>query len=71
MIFGSLEPNRETYNIRILYFYHGQNIAIIGHALIKKTSAVPSQDIERIIHRKAQFKQNPELHTYQGEINNA
>jgi phage-related protein len=66
-----LRAKQGNIQYRILYFYHGQNIAIIGHALIKKTSAVPSQDIERIIHRKAQFKQNPELHTYQGEINNA
>nr|WP_271955277.1 type II toxin-antitoxin system RelE/ParE family toxin [Microcystis aeruginosa] len=63
-----LRAKQGTIQYRILYFYHGQDIAIIGDALIKKTSAVPSQDIERIIQRKAQFKQNPELHTYQGEI---
>ena len=32
-------------NYRILYFFHGRNLAILGHA-IKKEDKVPKQDID-------------------------
>ncbi|MGL5943715.1 MAG: type II toxin-antitoxin system RelE/ParE family toxin [Waterburya sp.] len=53
---------------RILYFFNGKDIAVLNHSIIKKTSAVPKKDIEIAIKRKKKFKQNPEQHTYQGEI---
>ncbi|MBE9205348.1 type II toxin-antitoxin system RelE/ParE family toxin [Nostoc sp. LEGE 06077] len=49
---------------RILYFFHGQNVAILAHAIIKEGTAVPPIDIERAIARKLIFEQNPEVHTY-------
>ena len=52
---------------RILYFFHGKNIAIIAHSIIKKTSAVPQYEINQAILRKNNFIQNPEIHSYQGE----
>jgi phage-related protein len=50
---------------RILYFFHGQNVAILAHALIKEGNQVPVTEIERAIRRKEQFEANPEAHTYE------
>lgn len=49
---------------RILYFFHGQNVAILAHAMIKEQAAVPAIDIERAIERKRLFEENPEAHTH-------
>ena len=49
---------------RILYFFHGQNVAILAHAITKEEEAVPAIDIERAIQRKQLFEDNPEAHTY-------
>lgn len=55
---------------RILYFFHGQNVAILAHAIIKEQAAVPEIDIERAIERKRLFEENPEAHTYIQEEEN-
>jgi phage-related protein len=55
---------------RILYFFHGQNVAILAHGIIKEQSAVPDNEIDRAIKRKQKFVENPEAHTYQGELGN-
>ncbi len=55
---------------RILYFFHGQNVAILAHAITKDTSQVPVAEIERAIKRKQLFEENPENHTYVEEIEN-
>lgn len=65
-----LRAKHRNVQYRILYFFIGQNIAVLGHSIIKKTSAVPQKDIELAIKRKKKFAQNPEQHTYQGEITN-
>ncbi|MBD2603213.1 type II toxin-antitoxin system RelE/ParE family toxin [Scytonema hofmannii FACHB-248] len=49
---------------RILYFFHGRNIAILAHAITKEEAAVPDIDIERAIERKRLFVENPETHIY-------
>lgn len=49
---------------RILYFFHGQNVAILAHAITKEEEAVPAMDIERAQERKRLFEENPEAHTY-------
>jgi len=49
---------------RILYFFHGQNVAILAHAITKEEAEVPPIDIERAITRKLLFEENPEVHTY-------
>lgn len=49
---------------RILYFLHGQNVAILAHAITKEEEAVPAIDIERAQERKRLFEENPEAHTY-------
>ena len=50
-------------NYRLLYFFHGQGIAILAHGLVKEKS-VPKADIERAIQRKIRFETKPEFHTY-------
>jgi phage-related protein len=50
-------------NFRILYFFHGKNVAILGHALTKEDK-VPKGDIEKALHRKKAFEGNPAAHTY-------
>jgi phage-related protein len=52
---------------RILYFFHGRNVAILAHCLTKE-AAVPAIDIERAIKRKHQFLTNPKDFTYEEEI---
>ncbi len=49
---------------RILYFFHGQNAAILAHAIIKEDAQVPDIDIERTLRRKRLFEENSEVHTY-------
>ena len=49
---------------RILYFFSGQNVAILAHAITKEEEAVPAIDIERALRRKRLFEENPEAHTY-------
>jgi len=52
---------------RINYFFHGQNVAILAHAITKEEAAVPPIDIERAIARKLLFEEDPEAHTYAEE----
>ena len=51
---------------RALYFFHGRNLAILGHALTKE-EIVPKADIERAIRRKKAFEENPAQHSYSEE----
>jgi phage-related protein len=51
---------------RLLYFFHGRQLAILAHALTKEEE-VPKADIERAIKRKKLFKTNPEAHTYESK----
>jgi len=48
---------------RILYFFHGRNVAVLSHSLTKEDS-IPLVEIERALKRKRQFEQNPQKHTY-------
>ena len=50
-------------NYRILYFFHGQAIAILAHGLTKEDE-VPNADVERAIQRKEAFTKNPAKHSY-------
>src|SRR5882762_2964284 len=53
-------------NYRILYFFHGRNLAILGHALTKEDK-VPKADIERAIRRKKAFVADSVKHSYSEE----
>jgi putative component of toxin-antitoxin plasmid stabilization module len=51
-------------NYRILYFFHGRNVAILAHALTKEDE-ISDTDIERAIRRKEAFEREPMWHTYE------
>ena len=53
-------------NYRILYFFHGQNVTILAHALSKE-GRIPVADVERALKRRAAFISDPDAHTYPGE----
>jgi hypothetical protein len=48
---------------RILYFFHGRNVAVLSHGLSKEDT-IPVVDLVRAMKRKRQFEQDPERHTY-------
>lgn len=50
-------------NYRLLYFFHGQGVAILTHGLTKE-KAVPAAEIDRAINRKRMFEADPERHSY-------
>ena len=56
-------------NYRILYFFHGKNVAVLDHALTKEAK-VPTKDIERAIRRKQVFENDPEGHSYSEDAAN-
>ena len=56
-----LRARRGHVNYRMLYFFHGRDVAVVAHGLIKE-KAVPPADIERAIERKRRYEQNPEKH---------
>jgi phage-related protein len=52
---------------RMLYFFHGKDIVIISHGLVKE-SIVPPYDIDLSLERKKKYGKNPEKHTYVKEV---
>lgn len=48
-------------NYRLLYFFHGKDIAIVAHGLTKE-KRVPAADIERAIERRTRYERAPEEH---------
>ena len=61
-----LRIRKRRVNFRILYFFHGRNLAILAHSLTKEDK-VPIADIERAIRRKKIFETNPFAHSYAEE----
>ena len=51
---------------RLLYFFHGRQVAILAHSLTKEDE-VPEAEIERAIKRKRLFEANPKAHTYESK----
>jgi hypothetical protein len=58
-----LRAKKGHVNYRILYFFHGKNVAILAHAITKE-DVVPPVEIERALARKKAFEANPSKHTY-------
>jgi phage-related protein len=54
-------------NFRILYFFHGRNIVIVSHGIVKQRATVPSEDIATAAVRKYRFEQDPLAHTFRPE----
>ncbi len=66
MVSTNSEPAIGEYNTESCTF-HGRNIAIIAHAIVKEDSAVPDVDINRAIDRQQLFIADPVTHTYTEE----
>ena len=64
-----LRAKKGRVQYRILYFFHGRQVAILAHAIIKEGAAVPAVDIARAIERKNAYVRDPAGHTLQVEIN--
>lgn len=58
-----LRVRKGRVNHRILYFFHGRDLAILGHAITKEDQ-VPDVEIERCLRRKKAFESAPEDHSY-------
>ena len=62
-----LRVKRGHVNYRVLYFFHGKEVAILGHALTKE-GKVPAVDIERAIGRRAKLRAHPTTHIYEEDL---
>ena len=58
-----LRATLQGVHYRILYFFHGNSIAVLAAGIVKE-DRVPPAEIERAIVRKKNFKLNPQKHTY-------
>lgn len=56
-----LRAKEQTVQYRILFFYHGRNVAVLAHSLTKKKT-VPAADIDRAVERKVLYEKNPFKH---------
>lgn len=61
-----LRARRGHVQYRILYFFHGRNVAILAHAITKEET-IPPAEIERALKRKQLFERQPKEHTYEEE----
>ncbi len=59
-----------TVNYRILYFFHGRDVAVLANAITKENE-IPVIEINRALERKRMFVANPAAHTFIGVIENA
>ena len=59
-----------TVNYRILYFFHGRNVAVLAHAITKENE-IPVGEINRAVERKRAFVASPTAHTFVGDIEDA
>jgi phage-related protein len=59
-----LRARKGTVNYRILYFFHGQHVAVLAHSLTKE-AAIPYGDIKRALDRKALVQKDPRRHLHE------
>jgi hypothetical protein len=59
-----------TVNCRILFFFHGRNVAVLAHAITKENE-IPVGEINRAVERKRAFVASPTAHTFVGDIEDA
>lgn len=64
-----LRIRRGRVNYRILYFFYGQEVGVLTHAITKEDQ-IPRRDIDRAVERKRVFEANPNQHLFEGEETN-
>ena len=65
-----LRAKSGTVNYRILYFFHGRDVAVLANAITKENE-IPTVEINRALERKRMFVADPTAHTFIGDIENA
>jgi phage-related protein len=56
-----LRAKHVTVQYRLLYFFHGRNVAVVAHGLTKK-KMVPAIEIARAVERRRRYEKNPIQH---------
>ena len=51
-------------NYRMLYFFHGRDVAVLAHSLTKER-AVPATALKQALERKKRFEADPDKHTFE------
>lgn len=54
-------------NYRLLYFFHGRDVAIVAHSLTKE-DRVPDAEIERAVRRMQSYQRDPGRHDAELEL---
>ena len=62
-----LRARRGRVQYRILYFFHGKEVAVLAGGLSKE-GQVPDGDIDRALQRKFVFEKDPSTHTFVMEL---
>jgi hypothetical protein len=62
-----LRKERLNVNYRILYAFCGKNTVLLSHGCTKEDK-VPEKEIDKAIRNLNKYQQNPDAHTYEGEI---
>ena len=65
-----LRARSGTVNFRILYFFHGREMAVLANAITKEDE-IPAVEINRALSRKRLFVADPATHTFIGDIEDA
>jgi phage-related protein len=59
-----LRARHRNVNYRILYFFHGKDIAVLAHGLTKE-GRMSDADMDRAVKRKLALELNPERHIHE------
>jgi phage-related protein len=59
-----LRFRHQSVNYRVLYFFHGRQIVVLAHGIVKQRSNVPEKEIEIAVGRKKKFIMSPSEHTF-------
>ena len=59
-----LRVNHRRLNYRMLYFFHGREMAVVSHCLTKQQALVPPREINLAMRRKQNFERNPRQHAF-------
>jgi len=53
---------------RILYFFHGRNVTVLAHAIVKEGAEVPQADVRLAAQRRDRLLRDPAAHLLELEI---
>jgi phage-related protein len=49
-------------NLRMLYFFHGQTIAVVLHGFVKQQAVIPLAEVRRALGCRTRFEADPDAH---------